>query len=113
MMRSQALLALALTAAAALAACNRKPPANVAAMVNGNAITYEELEKVYQTQYPQPIERSNEDQLQASKLEVLNSMITNEIMLRRAEQLGLAAVDADVEAEFNKMKAPYTKEEFD
>jgi peptidyl-prolyl cis-trans isomerase SurA len=33
-------------------------------------------------------------------------------MLQRAEKLGLAAVDADVEAEFNKMKAPYTEEEF-
>jgi peptidyl-prolyl cis-trans isomerase SurA len=85
----------------------------VAAEVNGNAITFQELEKIYQTQYPQPVERSNEDQVMTNKLEVLNSMITNEIMRRRAEQLGLTAVDADVEAEFNKMRAPYTKDEFD
>ena len=111
MTRHQALLALA--AAASLAACNRKPPANVAAEVNGHAITYQELEKIYQTQYPQPVERSNEDQVMTNKLEVLNSMITNEIMQRRAEQLGLGAVDADVEAEYNKMRAPYTKDEFD
>jgi peptidyl-prolyl cis-trans isomerase SurA len=112
MIRNQALLAAAI-AAASLAACNRRPPANVAAEVNGHPITYQELEKIYQTQYPQPVERSNEDQVMANKLEVLNGMITSEIMQRRAEQLGLTAVDADVETELNKMKAPYTKEEFD
>ena len=97
----------------ALSACKQTPPANVAAEVNGHAITYAELDKIYQSQYPQPCEGSNEDQVMSNKLEVLNSLITNEIMLQRAEKLGLTAVDADVEAEFNKMKAPYTKEEFD
>ena len=102
--------------AAALLARRRasgRPPANVAAEVNGHAITYAELEKAYQSQYPQQVEGSNEDQVMSQKLEVLGSMITNEIMLQRAEKLGLTAVDADVEAEFNKMKAPYTKEEFE
>ena len=49
----------------------------------------------------------------AQKLELLGSLINSEIMLQRAEKLGLLAADADVEAEFNEMKAPYTKEEFD
>ena len=104
-----------LTAIAVLtcASCKHTPPANVAAEVNGHAITNDELNKIYQSQYPQTVERSNEDQVLSNKLEVLNSMITNEIMLQRAEKLGLTAVDADVEAEFNKMKAPYTKEEFE
>jgi peptidyl-prolyl cis-trans isomerase SurA len=95
------------------ASCKRTPPANVAAEVNGRAITYAELDKTYLSQYPQPLERSNEDQAMSNKLEVLNSMIVNEIMLQRAEKQGLTAVDADVDAEFNKMKAPYTKEEFE
>src|SRR5215813_5537942 len=107
MTRKQALLAA--TLAASLAACNRKPPSNVAAVVNGYSITYDELDKVYKTQYPQPVERSNEDQVMVNKLEVLNNMVTSQIMLRRAEQLGLSAVDADVESELNKMKSPYTK----
>jgi peptidyl-prolyl cis-trans isomerase SurA len=93
--------------------CKHTPPANVAAEVNGLAITNAELDKIYKTQYPQNAERSNEDQVQSNKLEVLNSMITSEIMRQRAEKLGLTAGDAEVETEFNKMKAPYTKEEFD
>jgi len=103
----------AVAAALALASCKHTPPANVAAEVNGHAIKNDELEKIYQSQYPQAVERSNEDQVMSNKLEVLNSLITNEIMMQRAEKLGLTAVDADVEAEFNKMKSPYTKEEFD
>jgi peptidyl-prolyl cis-trans isomerase SurA len=49
----------------------------------------------------------------SQKLELLSSLINNEILLQRAEKAGLTAVDADVDTEFNKMKAPYTKEEFD
>ncbi len=92
--------------------CSHAPNPNVAADVNGHAITYAELEKIFQ-QTQQPDERSNEDQIQSAKLELLNTMITSEIIKQRAERLGLTAVDADVDAEFNKMKAPYTKEQFE
>jgi peptidyl-prolyl cis-trans isomerase SurA len=112
-MKRYFVLLTAVAAALSFVACKHTPPANVAAEVNGHAITNAELDKIYQSQYPQSVERSNEDQVMSNKLEVLNSMITNEIMLQRAEKLGLTAVDADVEAELNKMKAPYTKEEFE
>src|SRR5436305_4006467 len=112
-MKRQFLLFIAVSAALTFVSCKHTPPANVAAEVNGRPIQNDELEKIYQSQYPQTVERSNEDQVMSNKLEVLNSLITNEIMMQRAEKLGLTAVDADVEAEFNKMKSPYTKEEFD
>src|SRR5262249_3620864 len=47
----------------------------------------------------------------SNKLEVLNSMITSEIMQQRAEKLGLTAVDADVDEEFAKRTTGLTKEE--
>jgi peptidyl-prolyl cis-trans isomerase SurA len=46
-------------------------------------------------------------------MEILRSLIDNELMLQRAEKAGLVATDADVEARLNELKAPYTKEEFD
>ena len=104
---------VAVLAALPLFSCRHKPPANVAAEVNNHAITYAELEKTYQSQFPQPVEGTNEDQVMSQKLELLSSLITNEILLQRAEKLGLMAVDADVDTEFNKIKAPYTKEEFE
>jgi len=97
---------------AVLAGCTRAVPANVAAMVNGRAITYAELEKQYQSQFATPGERQSDDQAEIQKLEVLRTLIDGEIMLQRAEKQGLMATDADVEAKYNELKAPYTQEEF-
>ncbi len=96
-----------------LAACSRSVPANVAAMVNGRAITYADLEKQYLSQFPTNTnEHTSEDQMQSQKLEVLRTLIDGEIMLQRAEKEGLMATDADVDQKYNELKAPYTQEEF-
>ena len=93
--------------------CRKSRPTNVAATVNNRVITYAELEKTFQTQFTGISEGSSEDQIMIQKLELLRNMIDNEIMLQRAEKMGLMAVDADVEAKFSQLRAPYTKEEFD
>ncbi len=49
----------------------------------------------------------------AQKLELLRSLIDDEIMLQRAEKQGLLAGDADVEAKLTELKAPWTKEQFE
>jgi peptidyl-prolyl cis-trans isomerase SurA len=97
-----------------LDACKKSPPANVAATVNNRVITLAELDKQYATQFPpdRATPEMSEDLVAIQKLEVLRSLVDNEIMLQRAEKLGLMAVDADVEAKFNELKAPYTQEEF-
>lgn len=105
-------LILASCAAAFLAACNRSAPANVAAMVNGRAITYAELDMSYQSQFPSAEDRPSDDQVLIQRLEVLRSLVDGQIMLQRAEKLGLMAADSDVEAKFTELKAPYTQEEF-
>jgi len=93
--------------------CKQKAPAGVAAMVNGYAITTAYLDRIYQTQYPEPIEESNEDQVMVQRLDLLGRLITSEIMWQQAEKLGLTATDADIDTEVNKSRAPYTKDEFD
>jgi peptidyl-prolyl cis-trans isomerase SurA len=95
------------------AACRKSPSASVAATVNNRVITFGELEKTFQTQFTGSPEGSSEDQVMIQKLELLRNLIDNEIMLQRAEKMGLMAVDADVESKFNELKAPYTKEEFE
>src|SRR5579872_3748361 len=95
------------------AACNKSPSASVAATVNNRVITYTELEKNFRSQPGGTSESSSEDQIMIQKLELLRNLIDNEIMLQRAEKMGLMAVDADVDAKFNELKAPYTKEEFE
>jgi peptidyl-prolyl cis-trans isomerase SurA len=112
MNRNFVVFVLALAAMLQLA-CKQKVPVGVAATVNGQAITTAELDKIYQTQYPEPVAESNEDQVMAQRIDLLSRLITTEIMWQRAEKLGLTATDAEIETEVNKRRAPYTKEEFD
>ncbi len=113
-MRFQTLPAAVLGAALPLffSGCSKSPSTNVAAMVNNRAITFAELERTYQSQVTPGAEQSSDDQISIQKLEILRSLIDNEIMLQRAEKLSLMAVDSDVDAKFNELKAPYTQEEF-
>lgn len=105
------LLAVAVLAGA-LAGCKKSVPTNVAATVNGRAITYSDLDKQYKRQFPQQPEGTTPDQVLFQKLELLRAMIDEEILLQRAEKLSLLARDEDVEARLNEIKAPYTQEEF-
>src|SRR5689334_18694863 len=96
-----------------LTACGRSAGTNVAATVNGRAITYEELDKQFQVaQFGSPGEKPSDDQVLIQRMEILRAMIDNEIMLQRAEREGLLAVDSDVETRFSEMRTPYTAEEF-
>jgi peptidyl-prolyl cis-trans isomerase SurA len=81
-------------------------------VVNGRAITYAELEKEFQSQFPSAGDHSRDDQAQFQKLELLRTMIDKQIMVQRAEKANLMATDADVDAKLNELKAGYTQEEF-
>jgi peptidyl-prolyl cis-trans isomerase SurA len=105
---------LVLTLAASLftaAGCRKAVSPNVAATVNGRAITYADLDKNYKRQFPNQPETISADQMQFQKLELLRVMIDEEIMLQRAEKLGLIATEAEVETKYNEIRAPYTQEE--
>lgn len=94
------------------AACKKSVAPNVAATVNGRPITIDDLNKQYKRSFPNQPEGAPFDQVQFQKLELLRVMIDEEIMLQRAEKLGLIATDAEVEAKFNELRAPYTQEQF-
>ncbi len=114
MFRSLSGAATALVLLTLAPACKKSAPANVAATVNNRAITYTELEKTYQqSQLASASQDSSEEQTMTQKLELLRSLIDDEIMLQRAEKQGLLASDADVETKLTELKAPYTKEQFD
>ncbi len=99
--------------AACLTGCKGSIPPDVAATVNGRPVLYADVDRTYKSQFPGKPEGESEDQVQLRRLEILRSLIDNEIMLQRAEKAGLVATDADVEARLNELKTPYTKEEFD
>jgi peptidyl-prolyl cis-trans isomerase SurA len=111
MMRIFSATAFLLGSILSISGCKRSVPDNVAATVNGRPITYADLDKQYQAQFVSSTDHPSEDQMMIQKLEVLRTLVDNEIMLQRAEKLGLMATDADVEARFAELKAPYTQEE--
>lgn len=95
-----------------LASCNKPVSPDVAATVNGRPITYSSLDRAMAAQFSNSALKTNSDQTTGVKLEALRTLIDNEIFLQRAEKEGLLASDADVDAKFNELKAPYTQEEF-
>lgn len=97
-----------------LTGCNNtsQPAPDVWATVNGKEIKRDEVEKYYRTRVnPEGQEPSQEEAL-SLKLNVLDELINNEILIERAKKLNLVASDGEVEDKFTEMKSPYTEEEF-
>src|SRR5690242_17991184 len=87
---------LVLGASFELTICSKSVPEVVAASVNGRPIYYIEIDSTYRSQFPEKAEGENEDQIQLRRMEILGSLIDNEIMFQRAEKASLVATDADV-----------------
>jgi len=92
--------------------CRHPISKDVAATVNGRPITYSELEHALAAQFSNTPVKGNSDQLTQMRLQTLQALIDNEILLQRAEKEGLLASDADVDAKFSEFKTPYTQEQF-
>src|ERR1700693_4187817 len=85
---------------------------DVWALVNGKEIKRAEVDKDYRTRVnPEGQEPSQEEAL-SLKLNVLDELINNEILLERAKKLNLEASDGEVEDKFTELKSPFTEEEF-
>src|ERR1700731_3600084 len=94
--------------------CKKKsqPAPDVWAVVNGQEIRREDVDKYYRTRVnPEGQEPSQEEAL-SLKLNVLDELINNEILLERAKKLNLEASDGEVEDKFTELKSPYTEDEF-
>ncbi len=88
------------------------PGPDVWAVVNGHDIKRDEVEKNYcNTIASESVPASQEEAL-SRRLDVLEGLITNEIMMELAQKQGLAATEGEVEDEFTAAKAPYTEDEF-
>lgn len=94
------------------AGCNKPVSRDVAATVNGRAISYADLDRAFNAQLPNTATKPSSDQNTQIRLESLRALIDNEILVQRAEKAGLLASDTEVEGRFNETKAPYTQEQF-
>jgi peptidyl-prolyl cis-trans isomerase SurA len=89
-----------------------KASADVVARVNGKDITTTQLEKQFQNRLNGAEQPPSSEEAQDLKLQVLNQMINDQILLEMASGSGLSATDAEVDVKFNEFKSQYTEEKF-
>ena len=85
---------------------------DVWAVVNGIEIKRDDVDKYYRTRVNPEGQQPSQEEVLSLKLNVLDELINNEILLERAKKLNLEASDGEVEDKFTEMKSPYTEEEF-
>jgi peptidyl-prolyl cis-trans isomerase SurA len=98
---------------AALAACNQQAGGDVMATVDGRKIFRSDVDKYYDNNVASAQQAPTGEQATALRLNILHQMIDDEILMRRAEKLGLLATDEEVDRKYNEIKAPFSQEEFD
>jgi peptidyl-prolyl cis-trans isomerase SurA len=107
--------ALLLAAAlATLSGCQKQtqPAEGVWASVNGKDITRAQVDKYYRTQLNPEAAEPSQDEALSLKLNILDELVNNQILLQRAKKMGLEAADGEVEDKFTEFKSPYTEDEF-
>jgi peptidyl-prolyl cis-trans isomerase SurA len=112
--RAGALLPLAAVLLSVLAGCKQTEhhAADVWAVVNGTEIKRDEVEKYYRSQVNPEAQEPSQEEILSLKLNVIEQLINNEILLERAKKLNLEASDGEVEDKFTELKSPFTEEEF-
>ena len=74
--------------------CSQSGEGGIVAEVNGYKIVASELDRYYASQYREDeTSADTDDQAQMLRLNLLRELIDRQLMLQRAESLGLMAVD--------------------
>jgi peptidyl-prolyl cis-trans isomerase SurA len=111
-----ALASCAASALIFLTACQSKQGGgDVVASVDGRKILRSDVEKYYlnQTSGTDQAKAPVGEQATSLRLSILRELIDDEILMHRAEKLGLLATDEEVDRKVNEIKSPYTQEQFD
>ena len=112
--RAAVLLPLAALILFGGAGCKQQtqPSPDVWATVNGKEINRDGVEKYYRTRVNSEGQEPSQEEALSLKLNVLDELINNEILLDRANKLNLEATDGEVEDKFTELKSPFTEDEF-
>lgn len=109
-----ALCALGLSALVFLGiGCSKRVGQDVAATVDGRKIYRADVEKYFQNQTAGSTQPLSQEQATSLRLSILRELIDNEILMHRAEKLGLLATDEEVDRKLKEIRSPYTDEQFE
>ena len=93
--------------------CNSgKGGEDVFAKVNDRKILASEVDKYFKNQTAGAPQQPTKEQADAIRLNILRQLIDEEVLMQRAEKLGLLATDDEVDRKLNDARQPYSPEEF-
>src|ERR1700688_230030 len=98
---------------AALLGCKSQVSGDVVATVDGRKIFHSDIDKYYDNYVASAQQSPVGEQATILRLNMLRQMIDDEMVMRRAEKLGLLATEDEVDRKLNEIKSPYTQQEFD
>ena len=104
--------ALAVLVFSAACSSNTSASDDVVARVNGKDIRTADLEKQFANRLNSAEQPPSPEEAQDAKLQLLNQMVNDQILLQMASAAGLSATDAEVDVKFNEFKSQYTEEKF-
>lgn len=115
--RKRPLAAAVVLAALVLGGCKHDvaPAPDVWAVVNGQFIRKDEVEKYYRSRINaqgQTNASPSQDEALSLTLSIVDELINDELMLQRAKQLGVDATDGEVEDKFTEVKSPFSEDQF-
>src|SRR5579862_6716977 len=88
------------------------PGQEVWAEVDEQPIYREQVERLYRGRTAQGTEASTPEEAASFKLNVLNELINNQILVMHASHSRITASEAEIDAKVGELKSPYSGEEF-
>jgi peptidyl-prolyl cis-trans isomerase SurA len=99
---------------AALTSCQRKGASNreLVAKVDGQPIFLDQVERVYRSRQGAGTDTNSPEEALSFKLNVLDELINNQILVDHASHAGLTVAEAEVDNKVAELQSPYSAEEF-
>jgi len=105
---------VSLAGLAAFTSCQRKSPSEreLVAKVDGQPIFRDQVERVYRSRQGAGSDTNSPEEALSFKLNVLDELINNQILVDHASHAGLTVSEAEVDNKVAELQTPYSAEEF-
>jgi peptidyl-prolyl cis-trans isomerase SurA len=99
---------------AALISCQRKSTSDreIVAKIDGQPIFRDQVERVYRGRQGAGSETPSQEEALSFKLNVLDELINNQILVDHASHAGITVSEAEVDSKVAEFQSPYSAEEF-
>jgi peptidyl-prolyl cis-trans isomerase SurA len=97
-----------------LSACSHptRPDDRVWAEVDGKPIYRDQVERYYRARMAAGSDAASQEQVLSFKLNILNELINNQILVDHAAKSHITVSEAEVDTKTNELQSPYSREEF-